>query len=61
MPWLKRLSCFRDDVIFIIYLYQRWIYRVDKTRDAHGNVTTRDLVPKKEGETVVSDGKQKKE
>jgi len=61
MPWLKRLSCFRDDVIFIIYLYQRWIYRVDKTRDAHGNVITRDLVPKKEGETVASDGKQKKE
>lgn len=21
MPWLKRLSCFRDDVIFVIYLY----------------------------------------
>lgn len=32
MPTLHRLSCFRDDVIFLIYLYQRWIYRVDKTR-----------------------------
>lgn len=21
MPWLKRLSCFRDDIIFLIYLY----------------------------------------
>ena len=32
MPTLHRISCFRDDVIFVIYLYQRWIYRVDKTR-----------------------------
>lgn len=32
MPTLHRLSCFRDDVIFVIYLYQRWIYRVDKSR-----------------------------
>ena len=32
MPWLHRLSVFRDDVIFMIYLYQRWVYRVDKTR-----------------------------
>lgn len=23
---------FRDDLIFLIYLYQRWIYRVDKKR-----------------------------
>ena len=32
MPTLHRLSCFRDDVIFLIYLYQRYIYKVDKTR-----------------------------
>ena len=32
MPTLHRIACFRDDVIFVIYLYQRWIYRVDKTR-----------------------------
>lgn len=32
MPWLHRLSVFRDDLVFLIYLYQRWIYRVDKTR-----------------------------
>jgi hypothetical protein len=32
MPTMHRLSCFRDDVIFVIYLYQRWIYRVDNTR-----------------------------
>ncbi|XP_026194535.1 cleft lip and palate transmembrane protein 1 homolog [Cyclospora cayetanensis] len=51
MPWMHRLSCFRDaeeslsfadaaldplflqlNIIFIVYLYQRWIYRVDKSR-----------------------------
>lgn len=32
MPMLHRLACFRDDVVFLILLYQRWIYRVDYSR-----------------------------
>lgn len=43
MPMLHRLSCFRDgvyldvpcyvlDIIFFIFLYQRWVYRIDPTR-----------------------------
>jgi len=32
MPTLHRLACFRDDVVFLIFLYQRWIYPVDKSR-----------------------------
>jgi len=32
MPTAHRIACFRDDVIFVIYLYQRWLYPVDKTR-----------------------------
>ncbi|KAF3787570.1 Cleft lip and palate transmembrane protein [Nymphaea thermarum] len=32
MPMLHRLSVFRDDIIFLIYLYQRWIYPVDHRR-----------------------------
>ncbi|KAL0545276.1 hypothetical protein IC582_020426 [Cucumis melo] len=32
MPTLHRLSVFRDDVIFLIILYQRWIYPVDRKR-----------------------------
>mmetsp|Transcript_28550 Transcript_28550/g.69605 ORF Transcript_28550/g.69605 Transcript_28550/m.69605 type:complete len:716 (-) Transcript_28550:127-2274(-) len=43
MPTLHRLSCFRDDIIFFIYLYQRWIYPVDYSR-----VNEFGLVPKKE-------------
>ena len=29
-PTLYRIFCFKDDVIFVIYLYQMWIYRHNK-------------------------------
>ncbi|XP_017769003.1 PREDICTED: cleft lip and palate transmembrane protein 1 [Nicrophorus vespilloides] len=32
MPTMYRIGCFRDDIIFLVFLYQRWMYRVDKTR-----------------------------
>ena len=32
MPTLHRMSCFRDDIVFLIFLYQRWIYKVDNSR-----------------------------
>ena len=32
MPWQHRIACLRDDVIFFGYLWQRWIYGVDKSR-----------------------------
>merc|ERR1712060_718860 len=32
MPTLHRMSCFRDDLVFAVFLYQRWIYRVDHSR-----------------------------
>lgn len=32
MPTLHRLRVFRDDIVFFIYLYQRWIYPEDKNR-----------------------------
>jgi hypothetical protein len=32
MPFLHRIACFRDDIIFFIYLYQRWIYPIDLSR-----------------------------
>ncbi|KAF9684145.1 hypothetical protein SADUNF_Sadunf04G0087300 [Salix dunnii] len=32
MPTLHRLSVFRDDLIFLIYIYQRWVYPVDRSR-----------------------------
>jgi len=35
MPTMHRMSCFRDDVVFFVYLYQRHIYAIDKTRSFH--------------------------
>lgn len=32
MPTAHRVACFRDDLVFVIYLVQRWLYPVDKTR-----------------------------
>ena len=32
MPTLHRIAVFRDDLVFLGFLYQRWIYRVDKSR-----------------------------
>ncbi|GMR34254.1 hypothetical protein PMAYCL1PPCAC_04449 [Pristionchus mayeri] len=32
MPTAHRVACFRDDIVFLVYLYQRWLYPVDKTR-----------------------------
>eukprot|EP00634_Sargassococcus_sp_CCMP2135_P006116 CAMPEP_0198652118 /NCGR_PEP_ID=MMETSP1467-20131203/6150_1 /TAXON_ID=1462469 /ORGANISM="unid. sp., Strain CCMP2135" /LENGTH=674 /DNA_ID=CAMNT_0044388023 /DNA_START=19 /DNA_END=2043 /DNA_ORIENTATION=+ len=32
MPTMHRVSCFRDDIVFVIYLYQRWVYPVDLNR-----------------------------
>lgn len=32
MPWKHRLMTLRDDVVFVLFLVQVYIYRVDKTR-----------------------------
>lgn len=32
MPTLHRLATLRDDVIFFVYLYQSWAYKVDYNR-----------------------------
>ncbi|TRY79311.1 hypothetical protein TCAL_02002 [Tigriopus californicus] len=32
MPTAHRVACFRDDIVFLVYLYQRYLYPVDKTR-----------------------------
>ncbi len=32
MPALHRAACLRDDLIFFVYLYQRWAYPVDLAR-----------------------------
>ncbi|KAG2073682.1 cleft lip and palate transmembrane 1 [Suillus decipiens] len=45
MPMLHRLACFRDDVVFLIFLYQRWIYRIDPKRvNEYGQVLAEDVI-----------------
>jgi hypothetical protein len=36
MPTMARLAVFRDDLVFIVYLFQRWSYPVDRSRPAEG-------------------------
>ncbi|KAK2510319.1 Clptm1 [Columba guinea] len=45
MPMMYRIGCLRDDVVFFIYLYQRWIYRVDLTRVNEFGLSGEDQVP----------------
>ena len=32
MPMHHRVACLRDDAVFFVFLYQRWLYPVDKRR-----------------------------
>merc|ERR1719240_730233 len=29
MPWTQRIATFRDDVLFLLFLFQMWKYRTD--------------------------------
>ncbi|KAJ2905850.1 cleft lip and palate transmembrane 1 (CLPTM1) [Zalerion maritima] len=65
MPLLHRLATFRDDVIFFVYIYQRWAYKVDYTRvNEFGQGGEEEDVPaaveeKKEDEKAVEVEKEK--
>lgn len=58
MPFMYRIGCFRDDIIFFIYLYQRWIYRVDPKRINEFGVSGDDLDGKKPDEPMAIEQKQ---
>ena len=67
MPLLHRLATLRDDVIFFVYLYQGWKYKVDYSRvnefgqggeeevtdekEVVGKKASRPLVAESEGDT----------
>jgi len=44
MPTMYRLGCFRDDIIFLIFLYQRYVYGVDPKRVNEFGVTGEELM-----------------
>lgn len=53
MPTLYRIGCFRDDIIFLIFLYQRYIYRVDHSRVNEFGISGEDIA---EAERAKRDG-----
>jgi hypothetical protein len=56
MPTLHRLAVFRDDLVFIVYLYQRWKYPVDMQRENEfGFVPATDEQHKKTDSQPIAD------
>ncbi|KAG0287506.1 hypothetical protein BGZ96_008570 [Linnemannia gamsii] len=61
MPMLHRLACLRDDVVFFIYLYQRWIYRTDHSRaNEFGQVGEEEEADEKKPAAIASSSDAKK-
>merc|ERR1712174_141205 len=54
MPTMHRLSCFRDDVIFLIFLYQKWIYRTDYSRANEYGFKIKDEAAVKGGDAATN-------
>lgn len=55
MPLMHRLACLRDDAIFLIFLYQRHIYRTDFSRvNEFGQCEkpTEDMIVKRQDTTI---------
>ena len=49
MPTMARVSCFRDDVVFVIYLWQRYLYPVDSNRPVEGGGDTAVIIKDESG------------
>ena len=59
MPWLHRIACLRDDLVFFVYLYQRYKYPIDnKRRNEFGQVGDDDEC--EEEELIDADAKSLK-
>lgn len=63
VPMHYRVFCFKDDIIFLIYVYQRWKYRVDKTRTAYGDAAdpNKVIAPTTTNEAMKEEVKEKQE
>ncbi|XP_055546633.1 putative lipid scramblase CLPTM1 [Wyeomyia smithii] len=53
MPTMYRIGCFRDDIVFFIFLYQRWIYKVDTKRINEFGFSA-EMLEKRDAETKQS-------
>jgi len=50
MPMSHRIACFRDDLVFFCYLYQLWLYPVDKSRVNEFGVSYQDEIQQEKKE-----------
>lgn len=61
MPTAHRVACFRDDIVFLIYLYQRYLYPVDKNRiDDGSSIADADDETHDQTNNVMDDSKKDK-
>jgi hypothetical protein len=59
MPMMHRIACFRDDIVFFIWLYQRHIYRIDPTRaNEFGETLADDLKEKEKKKKLAEEAKK---
>lgn len=61
MPMMYRIGCFRDDIVFLIYLYQRWIYRVDPKRVNEFGTSAEDSEPQNDTQQPAIEGRPKQD
>ena len=54
MPWKHRLMTLRDDVVFVIFLFQVYMYRVDKTRTNEYGYSYEESLDEDKGKLVAS-------
>jgi len=52
MPTMYRLGCFRDDIVFLVFLYQKWIYKTDYSRTNEFGVTGESAVQENQTKSV---------
>jgi len=60
MPTMARMSCFRDDVVFVVYLWQRYLYPVDTSRPVEGGGVA-ETDPQQEKNNKVGEHEKKKQ
>ena len=58
MRTMSRISCFRDDVVFFVYLWQRYLYPVDARRPVEGGGVDAVLAAATNAVVVVDDDDQ---
>lgn len=73
MPWMHRIACFRDgtlilkyipkiiflDILFLIYLYQMWIYPVDiKRANEFGQILEKENMDQPDDRKKVEDSEE---